>query len=262
VMPTGEQALMVATIARLLRGRKHIVVGVNLPIPASAALLARRLSGGTMRLEIIGSRSHNALTALGSMFDFACQGRYDGLILSPGQIDGAANINLVGAGEYPRLDVRWPGSHGTPLYYMMVPNVILFRNVHRRSALVPKVDFISAPGTSAPNVYRPGGPSALVTNMGYFSFDREVGRFRLESIHLGHSLQQIVESTGFSFDRGHATGMTPLPDDETLGLISGQISNEVADIYPQFAKLLPGSAEALRATLAGRTMNTARSDSE
>jgi glutaconate CoA-transferase subunit B len=219
------------------------------------------LSGGTMRLEIIGSRSHNALTALGSMFDFACQGRYDGLILSPGQIDGAANINLVGAGEYPRLDVRWPGSHGTPLYYMMVPNVILFRNVHRRSALVPKVDFISAPGTSAPNVYRPGGPSALVTNMGYFSFDRELGRFRLESIHLGHSLQQIVESTGFSFDRGHAMGMTPLPDDETLDLIGGQISNEIADIYPQFAKLLPGSAEALRATLAARTMNTARSDS-
>ena len=49
--------------------------------------------------------------------------------------------------------------------------------------------------------------------MGYFSFDRDVGRFRLESIHLGHSLQQIVESTGFSFDRGNAMGMTPLPDD-------------------------------------------------
>lgn len=252
-MPSGEDAFLIAAIARLLRGRKHVVVGVNLPIPASAALLARHLSGGEMRIDIIGSRRYNTLRGLGSMFDFACQGRYDGLILSPGQIDGAGNINLVGVGEYPCLDVRWSGSHGTPLYYMMVPNIILFRGVHHQEALVPKVDFISASGTSAPNVHRPGGPSALVTNMGSFSFDRTEGRFRLEWIHPGHNLQEILENTGFSFDRPHSIGTTPPPDGEILDAISGAVSDEIAEIYPQFAQSLPVSAAALRATIGGET---------
>jgi glutaconate CoA-transferase, subunit B len=205
-----------------------------------------------MRIDMLGSRKFDSFSGLGGMFDCACQGRFDGFFLSPGQIDGEGNINLVGVGAYPRLDVRWPGSHGSPLLYMMIPNIILFRDVHLKRVLVPKVDFISAPGRSAPNVHRPGGPSALVTSMGYFSFDREAGRFRLESIHLGHSPQDIAENTGFCFDRAQPVRTTPLPDGKTLDLIGGQISNEIAEIYPQFAHSLAASAEALRSSLAGK----------
>ena len=232
----------------LLRGRKHVAVGANLPIPAAAALLARQMSGGAMRLDMLGSRKFDSFAGLGGMFDCACQGRFDGFFLSPGQIDGHGNINLVGVGEYPRLNVRWPGSHGSALLYMMIPNIILFRDVHLKRALVPKVDFISAPGTSAPNVHRPGGPSALVTSLGYFSFDRGAGRFRLETIHRGHSLTEIEENTGFAFDRASSVQTTPLPDDRTLDLIGGQISSEVAEIYPQFAESLAASAAALRSS--------------
>ena len=253
-MSTGERAYLVWTLARLLRGRRHIAVGANLPIPAAAALLAHRISGGAMRLDILGSRKFDSFAGLGGMFDCACQGRFDGFFLSPGQIDGHGNINLVGVGEYPRLDVRWPGSHGSALLYMMIPNVILFRDVHRKRALVPRVDFISAPGTSAPNVYRPGGPSDLVTSMGHFSFGRDSGRFRLETVHLGHSVEDIVENTGFSFDRAPAVGTTPLPDSETLDLIQGPVSGEIAEIYPQFAESLTASAQALRSSGAMRAI--------
>ena len=251
-MPAGQRAYLVCTLARLLQGRKHIAVGANLPIPAAAALLARRLSGGTLRLDILGSRKFDSFAGLGGMFDCASQGRFDGFFLSPGQIDGRGNINLVGVGEYPRLDVRWPGSHGSSLLYMMIPNIILFRDVHLKRALVPKVDFISAPGTSAPNIHRPGGPSALVTSMGYFSFDRVAGRFRLETIHRGHTLQDIAENTGFAFDRAPSLRTTPLPDGETLDLVGGEVSNEIAEIYPQFAESLAASAVALQAALAAR----------
>lgn len=205
-----------------------------------------------MRIDMLGSRKFDSFSGLGGMFDCACQGRFDGFFLSPGQIDGEGNINLVGVGAYPRLDVRWPGSHGSCLLYMMIPNIILFRDVHLKRVLVPKVDFISAPGRSAPNVHRPGGPSALVTSMGYFSFDREAGRFRLESIHLGHSLQDISENTGFSFECAQPVRTTPLPDGKTLDLIGGKISNEIAEIYPQFAESLAASAEALRPSLASK----------
>ena len=91
---------------------------------------------------------------------------------------------------------------------MMIPNIILFHEIHRKRALVPKVDFISAPGSSAPNVHRPGGPAALVTGMGCFTFERVAARFRLDSIHPGQRLEDILGETGFSFDHGPATPPT------------------------------------------------------
>lgn len=244
-MAMGERGFLIAVIARLLAGRRHVAVGANLPIPAAAALLAQRQSGGALRVDILGSR-HDAFPGLGGLWDFASQGRYDGFFLSPGQIDGAGNINLVGIGDYPRLDVRWPGSHGSPLLYMMIPNIILFHEVHRRRALVERVDFVSATGTSPPNVHRPGGPGALVTNLGSFAFDRGRARFRLESIHPGATLRKIVDETGFAFDVAPNVATTPLPDAATLALIANEVAADLAEIYPQFAKSLAENATAPR----------------
>src|SRR5215475_10321830 len=97
--------------------------------------------------------------------------------LGGGQIDGQANINLVGAGPYPDLEVRWPGSFGSAYLYFLVPRVILFREEHTRRVMVPRVDFISAPGASASNVHRPGGPYKMLTGLGLFAFDRARCRF-------------------------------------------------------------------------------------
>ena len=93
--------------------------------------------------------------------------------LSGGQIDGAGNINLVGIGDYRHPKVRFPGSFGSSYMYYVVPKVILFRLERSRRTLVEKVDFISAPGTSPANVFRPGGPVALVTDRCLFAFDRD-----------------------------------------------------------------------------------------
>ena len=93
--------------------------------------------------------------------DLAGRGRIDAFFLSGGQIDGQANINLVGTGDYPSTEVRWSGSFGSAYLYFMVPRVILFRWEHSRRTLVRQVDFISAPGRSEPGVHRPGGPVAL-----------------------------------------------------------------------------------------------------
>jgi glutaconate CoA-transferase, subunit B len=251
--PPGAErhAFLVALVARLLRGRRHVAVGANLPIPAAASVLARERSGGRTRVEILGSRRFGAFSTLSDLHDLATQGRLDAFFLSPGQVDGAANINLVGVGgSYPRLDVRWPGSHGAPLLYMMIPNIVLFRDAHRARALVPKVDFVSAPGVSPPNVYRPGGPTALVTGMAHFAFDRSVARFRLETIHPGFALADVEANTGFAFDRGPTVETTPWPDDDTASMIEQRVCEAISDVYPQFVESLALSAQALRARLA------------
>ena len=162
--PLQPAEVMIAAISRMLDGLGHVACGAQSPIPGSAALLAQARSGGRMRVTILGSTANNPFTDGGKeLFDAAGQGRIDAFFLSGGQIDGQANINLVGVGDiedYPRASQRFSGSFGSAYLYYVVPRVILFREEHSPRVLVDKVDFISAPGTSPKEVYRPGGPYA------------------------------------------------------------------------------------------------------
>lgn len=240
-MSATKTEILIATIARLLEGSRSVVIGNQSPIPGSAALVARELSGGALRVTILGSRKHTDFTNGGvETFDRAAQGRVDVFFLGGGQIDGEANINLVGAGAYPRVDVRWPGSFGSAYLYFLVPRVILFREEHSPRVFVKKVDFVSAPGTSPPAVYRPGGPWKMLTGLGLFAFDKARKRFALESVHPGHTVEEIVANTGFEFDRPAQAPVTPEPDPRVLALVRGRIRAEIAETYPKFAAALGG----------------------
>ena len=242
-MDCNREELLIATIARLLEGCRHVAVGELSPIPGAAAFLARERDA---RVKVLGRLKNNMFTNGGvELFDCAAQGRIDAFFIGGGQIDGAANVNLIGTGDYPRTEVRWPGCFGTAFLYAMVPRVILFREEHTPRVLVPKVDFISAPGTSDPGTYRPGGPYALVTGRCVFAFDKQRKRFRLASVHPGHSADEVAEMTGFDFDRPDTVGETPPPDADTLALIRGQVADEIAETYPAFAaRVFGGTASA------------------
>src|SRR5215470_22657 len=206
-----DEELLADVICRLIGDARHIAVGNASPIPATAALLARESGASKPYVSLLGS-AHTFFTDGGrELFDCAGQGRIDVFFLSGGQIDGEGNINLVNIGDYARPKVRFPGSFGSAYLYYVVPKVILFRLEHSRRTLVDKVDFISAPGTSADNVYRPGGPIALITNRCLFTFDRKRRRFAIASVHPGHTVAEVVENTGFDFDRPREVPVTPAP---------------------------------------------------
>jgi glutaconate CoA-transferase, subunit B len=230
------EELLIDILAGMLDGLAHVAVGAASPIPCAAAFLARERSGGRLRVSVLGSGRHNPFTD-GSveLFDCAAQGRIDAFFLGGGEIDGQANINLVGVGGYPESRVRWPGSFGSAYMYFMVPRVILFREEHTRRVLVPKVEFVSAPGVSAANVYRRGGPYALVTGRCVFRFERSRDRFRLQSVHPGHTIDEVLRHTGFDFDLSDAVTETPAPSAETLALIRGPVGTAIAETYPRFA---------------------------
>jgi glutaconate CoA-transferase subunit B len=234
--PCSDEELLADVIARLIGDARHVAVGNASPIPATAAILARERGGGTPYVSLLQSRRHNFFTDGGrELFDCAAQGRIDVFFLSGGQIDGQGNVNLVSIGEAEHPKVRFPGSFGSAHLYFVVPKVILFRTEHSRRTLVPKVDFVSAPGVSAPNVYRPGGPVALVTNRCAFAFDRARGGFRLASVHPGHTVAEVVENTGFAFEQPQDVPVTPAPSAETLALMRGTVARQLAEVYPQFA---------------------------
>jgi glutaconate CoA-transferase subunit B len=240
------EELLADVIASLIGDVRHVAVGNASPIPATAALLARERNGNSRPyVSLLQSRKHNFFTdGARELFDCAGQGRIDVFFLSGGQIDGHGNVNLVEIGDHDHPKVRFPGSFGSAYLYYVVPKVILFRTEHSRRTLVPQVDFISAPGASAPNVFRPGGPIALVTNRCLFSFAD--GRFRLASVHPGHTVAEVIENTGFDFDMPvslpDAVPETPAPSPATLKLLRETVAPQLAEVYPQFAAQVFGAS--------------------
>ena len=240
--PIAPRAYPIVAIARLLAGCRHVAVGAASPIPAAGAMLMRALherDDDPVRISILGSVAHNFFTNGGvELFDCAAQGRIDAFFLGGGQIDGGGNINLVGLGDHAAPRLRWPGSFGSSYLAFLVPRIILFREEHSRRVLVDRVDFVSAPGTSPPTVFRSGFPRALVTGKAHFRFDPAAGRFRLETIHPGHTLDEIIDNTGFSFDHPAEPVPTPPPDRRELTLLRGRVLDELAETYPAFAATL------------------------
>jgi glutaconate CoA-transferase, subunit B len=238
-----DEELLADVICRLIGDVRHVAVGAQSPIPATAALLTRERGAGKPYVSLLGSRAHTFFTdGARELFDCAGQGRVDVFFLSGGQIDGEGNINLVSVGDYDHPKARFPGSFGSAYLYYAVPKVILFRLEHSRRTLLPKVDFISAPGCSPPNVYRSGGPIALVTNRCLFDFDRVKKRFRLASVHPGHTVAEVIDHTGFDFERSAEVPTTPTPSADTLHLLRSTVAPMVAEVYPEFAKRVFGTS--------------------
>jgi glutaconate CoA-transferase subunit B len=224
----AKEELLACVISRLIGEAGHVAVGAASPIPAAGALLLKQKRPG-LRLSFLHKRKGNPFTE-GSreLFDLAGQGRIDVFFLGGAQIDGEANINLVRAGEN-----RFPGSFGSAYMYFTAKRVILFREEHSPRVLVKKVDFISAPGSSPPEVERPGGPVALLTGKALFAWQKDKRRFLLQSMHDGEDLRQ---HTGFDYDSPQAVPRTPMPAEEDLALLRGPVAKDMAANYPEFAR--------------------------
>jgi len=237
----APEEFLINALAAELDGVDHIAVGALSPIPGSAALLASKLSDNKVRVSIIHGDANNPFTDGGrELFDCAGQGRIGAFFLGGAQIDGEANINLLGLGPYPNLDKRFNGSFGSAYVYFVIPKIILFAPDHSRRVLVDKVDFISAPGTSPPDVHRPGGPKVLMTGRCVMDFDADRKRFTLKSLHPGVTVEDILDNTGFDFEVPDNVPETPAPDAERLQLIRTTVGPEIAKTYPGFAQKVLG----------------------
>ena len=229
--PHAKEEFLACVIARLIGDAGHVAVGAASPIPATAAYLQKFLKNGNLRISLLHKRKGNPFTE-GSreLFDLAGQGRIDVFFLGGAQIDGEANINLVQA-----EGKRFPGSFGSAFMYFAAGRTILFREEHSKRVLVPKVDFISAPGWSPPEVRRRGGPQALLTGKALFLWQKDRRRFRLESVHPGRTVSEIREQTGFDYDVSPTPQQTPAPSKEELSLLRGPVRSLTAENYPEFA---------------------------
>ena len=239
-----REELLISQLSDLLVNDKHVAVGAASPIPGAAALLAKeeaKLINKRLRVTILHSNKYNNFTdGARELFDCAAQGRIDTFFLGGVQIDGQANINLVGTGSYPKIEKRFPGSFGSALMYFVVPQIILFREEHSPRTLVNQVDFVSAPGVSDENIYRPGGPKYLLTNRALFKFNKDLKKFSLLKLNQNQTIQDIKELTGFKFDVSKNISDMLDPDTLRLKILRNKIAPMVSEFYPEFTNRIWG----------------------
>ena len=181
-----------------------------------------------------------ARIGLEELFDLELAGAFDAMFLSGMQIDQFGNVNLAFAGPWEKPALRGPGTVGLE-FAPCVPRWVGFFRNHTRQVFVPKVDFISAIGYgSGPNsrcdfgIEDDRGPQLIVTNLAVLDFCPDTRRMRLQSVHPGTTVEEIVANTGFDLIVPSSVPGTPLPSAEELSLLRTEI-----DSGGLLAKLVP-----------------------
>ncbi|HWL04788.1 MAG TPA: CoA-transferase [Xanthobacteraceae bacterium] len=146
---------------------------------------------------------------LADVVDNGTKGRYEGDRISRGgagygglQIDKYGNINMIGiGGPYPKMKVRGPGTVGT-LWLCSGPNNLYVEH-HNKKIFVERVDYRSAAGWMNGGNERfetlngRDGPQLVWSPICVCDFTEDDHRMRLVSVHPGHTVEEVVENTGF-----------------------------------------------------------------
>ncbi len=231
------EELMAIIISREVRNLETVGVGAASPIPAAGCLLAEQLHAPQATIIILGSKEYHPFLGGSSELHFLAQrGELDLFFLSGLQIDSLGNINLHVLGDYQAPKMRLPGAYGSAMLYYMARRVILFRTEHTRRTFVEKVDFVTAPGITSARVYRPGGPTKVVTPKAILGWDRTNKKWYLESLHPGITVADVLENTGFPLEIPSSLTITLSPTDKELQTLRTTVRAKLEKIYPEFAQ--------------------------
>ena len=234
----NESELLAVLLSREVRDGEVSACGALSHIPAAGLLLAKELHAPDAELIILNTAFKPFHTS--RQFHFLAQrGELDLFFVSGVQIDRHGNYNLHQLG--PDLDqprVRFPGGYGGGMIYYAARRTVLFRTEHTRRSLVEQVDFVSAAGSTPPDVLRLGHPTRLVTPKASFRFDQNEGLLRLDSIHAPYTLDEIREHTGFDVGAAGPVTPTPAPTGEELRVLRQVVRRKMieTDTYAGWAR--------------------------
>jgi glutaconate CoA-transferase subunit B len=220
------EELRACVISRELSDGERGFLGANMGVGRAAVMLAHRLHAPNLRLLLGFSWTslqdqrrfdlhpdatdfRDARWAEGWMQLDSMISNYrffsDFLVIGALQIDRYGNSNLIGIGEDHRsLRFRGPGSMGSVSTTAFCDRFYLTPTRHDRRTFVERCDFVSTVGwgEGGPDGRSSlelggGGPALVVTPLCVFDFDEESRAVRLRSVHPGHTVDEVVENTGF-----------------------------------------------------------------
>jgi len=135
-------------------------------------------------------------------------------ILGAAQVDKFGNMNSTCIGEYGRPDTRFPGSGGACDVASFVPRYLIFMQ-HEKRKFPVRLDYLTSPGyLDGPGAREregllPGGPSAIITNLGVMHFDDDSKEMYLANYYPGVTPQDILANMEFSIDVSRAGEAAP-----------------------------------------------------
>jgi glutaconate CoA-transferase, subunit B len=238
--------LLICVAARIFEDGKTCFIGTG--IPMLAASLAQRLYapdliavfefGGTgalledLPMAVGEARTfHKAVSASGicDIMETAQRGFIDYGFLGGAQIDPYGNLNSTVIGDYAAPKVRLPGSGGgNDVGSLCWQTIALMR--HDTIRFVPQVDFVTTPGfltgpgaREAAGLPAGTGPLAVISTLATMGFDPQTCRMRLDALHPGVTVDQVLENTGFDLPLADEVRQNDPPTAQELETLRTQI---------------------------------------
>ena len=215
--------LMTVLMSREVRNDDVMIVGVATPMVWAAFTLAKLthapdaiyhyIMGNTfvkearqvslLYLEMNTSRAYR--------FQNSCECTLESLpseklttieFFRPAQIDQYGNTNNICIGDWKKPKIRLPGCAGIADFSMFYSRgSFLYTPRHDGRTFVPseKLFFISGVGfpEGKQSICGGAGPQCVITNLAYLDFDENSKKMRVKSIHPGHDIDEVKNSTGF-----------------------------------------------------------------
>ena len=228
-----DQELMIAVASREIRDRELVFVGMRLPIVAYAVARNTHAPNARGLFEVGLMRDQAATTYLGTMGDppnvtgalwatrmsnvmaLMAQGAVDLGFIGGAEVDRYGNLNTSYIGPPERPRVKLPGSGGGADIAVLSRRWVTLMT-HERRRLVERVSFVTSPGhgDGSPDWRRRhgligGGPAAIITTLCVFRFPSDGGEAYVDSVHPGHTLDQVREATGWDLKLAAGIGETP-----------------------------------------------------
>jgi glutaconate CoA-transferase subunit B len=242
----SKEEIMVVAASKEIEDNEVAIIGTGLPMIAAYLAKYTHAPSVTMFFEsgIIDPRPKELATGVGDfclLTDCAKSiGLYYSLsLLQRGYVNlgflGAAEIDQFGninstfiGGDYTRPKVRLPGSGGANDIASLAKRVIVIvphqkRKFPKRCQYVTTPGFLDGPGAREKAGLRGAGPARVITNLAVLGFDEESRRMRLETLHPGVELQDVIDNTGFELIIPPDIGETVPPTSVELKLLREDI---------------------------------------
>ena len=241
--------LMVATIARQLRDSDRVLNGAASPLIVTAIFLAKMthspnlvyvassigvdpqvsiIPRSTLDWDLWHSNACAYISNPDEFWPFFQRGVFNTMFHKGAQVDAYGNINGTVIGDYNLPKVRLSGGGGMADSGAMIERVIIWSTIHDKRTFVEKVDFVTCPGYLGGKDDRArlglkGGPESVITNLAVMDFDEDTKRMRLQSLHPGVTLNQVVENTGFELIIPEHISETEPPTIQQVKLLRSKI---------------------------------------
>jgi glutaconate CoA-transferase subunit B len=238
-----QREIMTVVAAREIRDGEIVFCGTG--ISMLAAMAAKHISAPNsviffetgaidsmleeVPLAVADPRVMFRTSSNGKLFDsFATlenptTGKHVVAVLGAAQIDIYGNLNSTVIGDYDSPRVRFSGSGGACDAACFAGRTIVFMQ-HEKKKFVARLDYLTSPGwLDGPEGrrragLRPGGPSAVITNLGIMRFDDATRKMYLAGYYPGITPAQILDNMEFQVDVSRAVEVLP-PSSEELQIL-------------------------------------------